>query len=181
MISMDIGYYIFNIVKNSPLLLIGGYVSEFKKICMQYDNQFTVFYFREKADMDEFIDSNSGRKFPNVLVIELGKNLISHVDGLLKFVEDYPGPLIVTSSQDINNLVFLSRFKLEFRKSKEDIKFLLPSHKNTLNDGISEETKLSDPIIWYAYSKGMKTFIPMCNTYSRAESEVLKCIDIIYG
>lgn len=181
---MNLNYYINNIVKCSPLLLIGGYVPEFKKIGKILEgmgkNVLNVFYLREKADMDDFLEANSGRRFPNILVIDLGKNMISHVDGLLKFIEEYTGPLIVTSHQDINNLVFLSRFKLEFRKSKEEVNFLLPSHKNTIMNGIDESTKLSDPIIWHTYSKGMQDLTPLCGYY-KAEDEVLKCIDIIYS
>lgn len=181
---MDLNYYVANIVKCSPLLLIGGYVPEFKKIDRMFTSMnksiFTFFYFREKADIDEFLSNNSGRRFPSVLVIDLGVRVVPLVDRLLKFVEEYHGPLIITSSQDINNLVFLSRFKLELRKSTGEVTFMIPSHKNTLSEGITEDTKLSDPIIWEAYSKGLSNFTPLMN-YRKAEESARKCMDILFG
>lgn len=173
---MDLHFYLKDIKKCSPMLLVGGYVADFRRICPNVN----TIYLREKADMNKFIDDNSGKIFPTVLVIDLGVNVVPCVDRLLKFVEEYTGPLIITSHLDINNLVFLSRFKLAFRKSKEEVNFKLPSHKNTLMNGIDEDTKISDPILWYAYSKGLEEFSKF-NSWSKAEKQVIKCIDIIYS
>lgn len=184
----DLGYYLSHIKICSPLLLIGGYKINFKSIIRESmklnpdnKNYFTEFFFREKSDMNKFLEENYGRTFPTILVLDIGVNLVNQVDSLLKFVEEYTGPLIITSQNDINNLVFLSRFKLALRKSKEEINFLLPSHKNTLVNGVDDSTKLSDPIIWHSYLNGMNKFSSICSSYSRAEEEVLKCIDIIFS
>jgi len=158
-----------NIKKCSPVLLVGGYVADLKKM---YKG--TVFYLREKEDMNEFVRDNSGKIFPFVLVIDIGIGCIPHIDGLLKFVEEYSGPLIITSHRDITNVVFLSRLKIVMRKSNEDVNFRIPSHKNTLMEGISEETKLADPIIWYDYIKGLHQGVI-------GEKNTKKCIDIIYS
>ena len=177
---MKLSYYIEHIGKCSPLFLVGGYVPEFRKIAKSFPEEFSFYYLREKSDMTEFVDSNSGRIFPNCLVIDIGVDVVPYIDGLLKFIEDYKGYLIVTSNKDINNLVFLSRFKLEFRKSMDEVNFLLPSHKNTLNEGISEETKLLDPIIWYKYIGSLEKFSKFYN-YGKAEDIVTKCINIFYS
>lgn len=184
----DLGYYLSHIKICSPLLLIGGYKVDFKNIIRESTkinpnnkNYFSEFFFREKADINKFLEENYGRTFPTILVLDIGVNLVNQVDSLLKFVEEYTGPLIITSQSDINNLVFLSRFKVAMRKSKEDVNFLLPSHKNTLANGIDDGTKLSDPIIWFTYLSAMNKFSSFCSSYSRANEEVTKCIDIIFS
>lgn len=173
---MDLTYYFKNISKCSPLLLVGGYVRDFKRF-YKGDN---MFYLREKKDINNFVDNYSGKRFPGVLVLDLGVGVIPYVDSLLKFVEEYDGAFIVTSAADINNLVFLSRFKVAFRKSMESFDFLLPSHTNTLQNemldvtgAIDKKLKLVDPVVYNQIFKGMANGLSL--------KRVTSCLNILYS
>ena len=149
----------------SPLLLVGGYVMEFKK---RYKK--SIHILKTVADVKKFVRDVDGKIFPEI-VIELYPELYDF-SGLLKFVEEYLGKLVILSHYDVVDEVFLSRIKRTLRSSGKETVMLQP-HYVTLEDAEGDiELKtmgLKDPLIWSKYVKHGKS------------KSVTKCLQILYG
>lgn len=139
---------ILNIKETSPLMLIGGSVVYLKQ---RYKNK--IYTLRSNEDIRDFVANNYGKILPGVLVIEdIGDMNPVGQSTLLKFVEEYPNPLILLSYQDRVSPIMLSRCKqiIKLPQTEQVTNSMMEPKKalDALESYLSDDTSKDDRDRW---------------------------------
>jgi len=148
-----------NVFKNKTTLLIGNASRLFKSI---YSGD--IISINTAEEIKEFINeyniqSDRPLVFEDISLMQ--QNVQSY---LLKFIEDFPRPLIVLASLDNISPIILSRFKriikipIEYKYSNVSLDKFLEEHQNELKSNyilpeLKTESLLYCPEYYYKYIK----------------------------
>jgi len=136
------------IKSTSPLCLVGGAV-----VYLKQRTKNKIYTLRSNDDIRDFVADNYGKILPGVLIIEdIGDMNPVGQATLLKFVEEYPNPLILLSYQDRVSPIMLSRCKrvIKLPQTEQITNSMMEPKKalDALESYLSEDTSKEDRDRW---------------------------------